>query len=89
MWLNSDPAHANAEANVKRGGRNLRCNTWSQCGVMRAHLSMAMVSLWGNMCTMRALRVSRLVSSWVRCTRRVSSPSWRNKIPVFMDEEEQ
>lgn len=54
-----------------------------------SYLSMAMVSLWGNMWTMRALRVSRLVSSWVRCTRRVSSPSWRNKIPGFMDGEEQ
>lgn len=50
---------------------------------------MAMVSLWGNMCTMRALRVSRLVSSCVRCTLRVSSPSWRNKIPAFMGGEEQ
>lgn len=49
---------------------------------------MAMVSLWGNMCTMSALRVSRLVSSWVRCTRRISSPSCRNKMPADMDGEE-
>lgn len=57
--------------------------------VGKTYLSMAMVSLWGNMCTMRALSVSRLVSSWVRWTLRVSSPSWRNKIPAIMDEEEQ
>ena len=46
------------------------------------YLSMAIVSLWGNMCTMRALSVSREVSSWVRWTRRVSSPSWRNRTPA-------
>lgn len=52
------------------------------------YLSMAMVSLWGNMCTMSALRVSRLVSSWVRCTLRVSSPSWRKRIPAFVERED-
>lgn len=67
----------------------LQPNTSINIYSRRAYLSMAIVSLWGNMCTMRALRVSRLVSSWVRCTLRVSSPSWRNKIPAFMDGEEQ
>lgn len=43
--------------------------------------SMPMVSFWGNMCTMRACRVSMLLTSCVMCTRRVSSPNCRNSTP--------